>query len=255
MKDFTLKTFESLCRGIQKQGYRFITFSNYMLKNNIPKRFVILRHDVDRKPENALNIARLENKSKIRATYYFRIIKESYNELIIKEITELGHEVGYHYEDLSLVKGDYERAIKLFEYNLERLRQLYPVKTICMHGSPLSNWNNRLIWKKYDYRDFDIIGEPNFDINFNEVLYLTDTGRSWNGSNVSVRDKVESKFNYSFRNTFDIINTLNKNSLPDRLMINIHPHRWTDKLSPWLKELIWQKTKNIGKWILVKVRG
>ena len=124
-----------------------------------------------------------------------------------------------------------------------------------MHGSPLSNWNNRLIWQKYDYRDFDIIGEPYFDVNFNEVLYLTDTGRSWSNKTFNIRDKVETNLMYNFKNTFDIIETLLDNRMPDRLMINIHPHRWTDKLSPWLNELIWQKTKNIGKWILVKVRG
>ena len=65
------------------------------------------------------------------------------------------------------------------------------VKTICMHGSPLSKWDNRDLWKKYDYRDFGIIAEPYFDLDFDEVFYLTDTGRSWNNSKASVRDKVE----------------------------------------------------------------
>ena len=60
-----------------------------------------------------------------------------------------------------------------------------------MHGSPLSKWDNRDLWKRYDYRDFGIIAEPYFDVDFNEVLYLTDTGRRWNNSKASVRDKVE----------------------------------------------------------------
>ncbi len=59
-----------------------------------------------------------------------------------------------------------------------------------MHGSPLSKWDNRDLWKKYDYRDFGIIAEPYFDLDFDEVFYLTDTGRRWDGSSVSVRDKV-----------------------------------------------------------------
>ena len=65
------------------------------------------------------------------------------------------------------------------------------VKTICMHGSPLSKWDNRDLWKKYDYRDFGIIAEPYFDVDFDEVFYLTDTGRRWDGDKVSVRDKVK----------------------------------------------------------------
>jgi len=39
--------------------------------------------------------------------------------------------------------------------------------------------------------DYGIIAEPYFDMDFKEVLYLTDTGRRWDGDRVSVRDKVE----------------------------------------------------------------
>jgi len=46
-----------------------------------------------------------------------------------------------------------------------------------MHGSPLSKYDNRKIWEKYDYRDYGIIAEPYFDIDFNEVFYMTDKGR------------------------------------------------------------------------------
>ena len=60
-----------------------------------------------------------------------------------------------------------------------------------MHGSPLLEWDHRLIWEKYDYRDFGIIGEPYFDVDFGDVLYLTDTGRRWDGDAFNIRDKVE----------------------------------------------------------------
>ena len=77
-----------------------------------------------------------------------------------------------------------------FRENLEKLRRVVPVETICMHGSPLSKYDNRKLWEKYDYRDFGIIGEPYFDVNFEEVLYLTDTGRRWDGDSVNIRDKA-----------------------------------------------------------------
>ena len=63
---------------------------------------VILRHDVDRRPLNALTTAKLENELGIRGTYYFRIVPESFDETIIKQIAELGHEIGYHYEERTL---------------------------------------------------------------------------------------------------------------------------------------------------------
>ena len=59
-----------------------------------------------------------------------------------------------------------------------------------MHGSPRSKWDSRDIWQKYDYKKPGIIAEPYFDINFDEVFYLTDTGRRWDGWKVSLRDKL-----------------------------------------------------------------
>ena len=119
----------------------------------------------------------------------FRIVPQSNEPNIIREIQTLGHEIGYHYEDLTLCKGNPDKAIKSFERNLNYFRQFGPVKTICMHGSPLSRFDNRKLWEKYNYRDFGITGEPYFDIDFAKVLYLTDTGRRWDGEKMSIRDK------------------------------------------------------------------
>jgi len=180
MRDFTLKNYKELLATIFDYGYSITSLRNYLLDNNPGDKLVIFRHDVDRKPINALNMAKLENELGIKASYYFRIVKESFDENIIKEVVKLGHEIGYHYEDLSLAKGNFKKAIKSFEKNLNKFRQFYPLITICMHGSPLSQWDNRQIWSKYNYLNYGIIGEPYFDIDFSEVLYLTDTGRKWN---------------------------------------------------------------------------
>ena len=50
-------------------------------------------------------MAQLEADMGNRGTYYFRIVPESFDPQIIENIAELGHEVGYHYEDVSLVIG------------------------------------------------------------------------------------------------------------------------------------------------------
>jgi len=145
----------------------------------------------------------------------------------------------------------YELAIDDFRLNLERLRKLYPVKTICMHGSPLSKWDNRDLWKKYDYRDFGIIAEPYFDLDFDEVFYITDTGRQWNNAGASIRDKVESSFDIEIRSTQHFIELIQQNKLPGKLIINTHPQRWTNDYIPWLSELIKQNIKNvIKKWMI-----
>lgn len=285
--DFTLSTYRVLIETLQKQGFSFLTFEEF-LKNLAPKS-IVLRHDVDSLPFNSLQFARIQAEKGIKGTYYFRIVPESFDESIIKEIYSLGHEVGYHYEDVSLAakglraqgswllgKKNLEKeivkiAIESFAENLEKLRKLVPVKTICMHGSPMSKWDSRLLWKYYDYHDFGIIGEPYFEVDFDNVLYLTDTGRRWDGDSVNIRDKSFNRKERkviaktapstqhpapfpSFHSTFDIIRAAEEGRLPDKIMMTFHPQRCTDKPLPWVKELVWQNVKNVGKFFVVKLR-
>ncbi|MBN2355868.1 hypothetical protein JXO59_07130 [candidate division KSB1 bacterium] len=185
--DFTLTTYRKLLDALMGAGYAAQTFAEFVAAAK--PRAVVLRHDVDRLPGSALTSAIITHEFRIKATYFFRIVPGVWDEKIMAQIMVLGHEIAYHYEDLTITKGDYESAIQHFARNLARFRTVYPLKTICMHGSPLSKWDNRLLWTKYDYRDFGIIGEPYFDIDYDKVAYYTDTGRRWDGEAVSVRDK------------------------------------------------------------------
>lgn len=286
--DFTLKIFQNLLQTFLKNGCNFITFQQYInsstataskhsnnstlqhFNNSTTKplnfsasKQIILRHDVDRLPQNALQTAITEYELGIKGTYYFRIVSESYDLNVMKKIAELGHEIGYHYEDVDLVYKKLRNngknieidelrdlAYESFCENLKKLRENFDIKTICMHGSPKSKYDNKLIWEKYNYRDLGLIGEPYFDIDYNEFAYFTDTGRRWNGVNVSIRDKVNSKYKFNFRSTYQIIKNIDK--LPSKILLTIHPERWNDKFYLWSKELVWQNTKNIVKWLLVR---
>ncbi|HPI85106.1 MAG TPA: hypothetical protein PLR01_01945 [Bacteroidales bacterium] len=97
---------------------------------------------------NALEMAKIQHEKGIRGTYYFRFLPGHFDTGIIREIAAMGHEIGYHYDDLSYCKGNYEKAIRRFEKNLATLREIAPVKTICMEGAPLSKWDNRWLWGK-----------------------------------------------------------------------------------------------------------
>jgi hypothetical protein len=98
--DFTLATYRTLIKTLQKQGFSFFTFSEFL--SGISGMSIILRHDVDRLPENSLVFARIQAETGVKGTYYFRALPESWDLEIIKEIYSLGHEIGYHYEDVSL---------------------------------------------------------------------------------------------------------------------------------------------------------
>ncbi|MDF1559938.1 MAG: hypothetical protein P1P83_07000 [Bacteroidales bacterium] len=263
MRDFTFDTLNRLFSSLKNSGYNFIPVAEAFRDHE--GKCLILRHDVDARNKNSLQCADMENRLGIRGTYYFRSVRGSYDEGIIREISHLGHEIGYHYEDLAAARGDYNQAIRLFEQNLAKLRRLVPIETICMHGSPLSKYDNRKLWVKYDYRDFGISGEPYLDIDFREVLYLTDTGRRWDGERYSIRDRVTPAGNESdagkaepamrhpvFRSTFDILDAVTAGVVPSRILLTLHPQRWDDKLLPWLRELIWQNIKNTGKGLITR---
>lgn len=264
--EFTLVKYKLLLNSLNENGFRFHSFDDF-LQNPIPKT-ILLRHDVDRKPHNSLATAIIEHKLGIQGSYYFRMVPESFNADIIRQIAGLGHEVGYHYETMDTsseklkVKGKklserrkeelIDVAYKEFCENLDVFRKIYPVKTICMHGSPRSEFDNRDIWKKYNYKDLGIIGEPYFDIDFDKVFYLTDTGRCWNGYKYSIRDKMPQqerwvKEGLVFRTTNDIIRAAYENKLPNQVMLTLHPQRWTNNMALWVWELASQRTKNVVK--------
>ena len=218
---------------------------------------VTLRHDVDKKPKNSLTTAYIEREMGWTATYYFRAVPESLDPGIILQIASLGHEIGYHYESLATCKGDMEAAYKDFCNNLEQLRTLVPVKTIAMHGSPMSKWNSHDLWKHYDYHKLGIDNDSYLDTDFSRMFYLTDTGRRWDGFKVSVRDKVPEfreqweRKGWVYRSTDDIIQAIRKDRFPDDVLVNTHPQRWTDNRFQWFKELALQSVKNTVKRIVV----
>ena len=280
--DFTLETYLKLLETLVKQGFSFQTFHEIFLKEK--NKSVVLRHDVDKLPLQAVKMAEIEASLGIKASYHFRIVKESNDPQCIKRIVRLGHEIAYHYE-IQVYKGDEAETVKnaylAFRNNLEYFRKFYPVDVISMHGSPLSSFDNRVMWKYFNYHDLGIICEPYFDIDFSSILYLTDTGRMWNGEKFNIRDKATKDFKlknnwitkakpgsliymtdearifqnmYKFKTTFEIIQATIQNNIPDKLIINTHPQRWADENVKWLKELLLQKIKNIMKFGINKIK-
>jgi hypothetical protein len=255
--DFTLKIYSQFLETLQSQAYSFFTFQEYC-EGKAKGKYVILRHDIDKKPYNALRIALLESKMGIRSTYFFLTLKEIFKPTVIKEIAGLGHEIGYHYRDFVDADGNSEKAIQSFQTNLFKLKSIVIINTIAMDGCPWSKYDNKDLWKTHNYKDFGIIGEPYFDIDFNHLHYLTDTGRMWDGERYSVRDKVTSRDDASnvstvnYHNTNDLITAIQKGNFPLQLMITTHPQRWTDNKLEWMQELILQRIKNFVKIFLVK---
>ena len=99
------------------------------------KKFLILRHDVDFSLDYALKLAKKEAKNEIKSTYFILLHGEYYNPFdkkntkIIKEISNLGHEIGLHYDT------------DFFQNHLK--------KKVIINYSPLEH--NQVIMRKYHH--------------------------------------------------------------------------------------------------------
>ncbi|RXA20919.1 hypothetical protein EQO05_04195 [Methanosarcina sp. MSH10X1] len=297
MRDFTLQKYESLLQAIKSTDYAVSTVHGFL--ETAPKKCIILRHDVDRAVNRNLEMAKLEYRYGIRSTYYFRHVEETFKPEAILQIANMGHEIGFHYEVMDKANGNPEKAIEIFKRELEDLRLITrgvtEIRTACMHGNPLKPWSNRDLWKKYDFRDFGIEGEPYFSIDYSKVFYLTDTGRTWADLKIRVKDTIDrpeansrSKANArqgvnagiertgsgsdscsgsDLRDTAlaaagvkDIASTddvirLVESQKLPRICLLVHPNRWCEDPGGWAKELVFQNIKNVGKAGIVWYRS
>ncbi len=250
-RDFTLDKYEELCQVLLK-NYRVCTVFEYLFEK--PEgNIAIVRHDVDRKINNSLLMAEREHSLGIRSSYYFRY-PSTFRPAVITKIKDLGHEIGYHYEVLSKTHGDYDKAVSLFISELEAFRKICPVDTICMHGSPLSKYNNRDLWDRYDYHAYGISGEAflSFEQDNEALHYVTDTGRTWSGKQ-SLRDVIRTHPGtgnpLSLETTDDLMAWIAGGS-GKKLYLTIHPERWSSTSGEWLVWSFLDFGMNIGKKFL-----
>ena len=248
-----LEKYQELCQTLLECDYSILTVFDYLKLNKIGREtnhpIAIVRHDVDRKPGNSLMMAELEHAMGIRSSYYFRY-PYTFKPEIMRKIQDLGHEIGYHYEVLAKVKGEPKKAIQLFEQELNAMREVSDIKTICMHGSPLSKYNNRDLWKTYDFSEYRIMGEAFNSIQ--GVLYFTDTGRSWDTRN-NIRDKSDHfKQVAGLKRTDDLMNYI-QTKRPLSLYLTIHPERWASNTIEFYTDSIQDFTINCGKRIISRV--
>jgi hypothetical protein len=256
-RDFTLDQFKAICLALQGAGYQTMTVAQYLVEVSKNPHVAVLRHDVDRFPGHALHMARMEQRLGICSTYYFRTNPAVFRPDILRDISGMGHEIGYHYETLAQSKGNYPAAIDLFEKELARLRQVCPIQTISMHGSPLSAYDNRDLWKRYDFRQYGISGEAYLSIDYHNLAYLTDAGRSWADNQNNLRDRVAGETTPSgIQSSADLINAIQEKRF-EQVCISAHPERWAANPQEWLVSMALDQAGNTIKAVLrlLNLRG
>lgn len=257
--DFTLEKYFDLCKTISTSRYQTATVDSIISSLDsisLNDSMIILRHDVDRFPKQAMELAKIERDFDFVSSYYFRI-PASFNEKIITDISKMGHEVGLHYECLDKSKGDITRAKEILEEELDMFRKLSKINTVSMHGNPLTKFDNRDLWQHYDFSQFKLTGEVYLSMDFEKIMYYSDTGRTWEDGKYNIKDVIPSGMKSIshkplLRTTDDLINLINNDTR--NIYLLIHPERWTASYFGWamgyLKDFVLNRIKLVYKYTI-----
>lgn len=134
--DFTTANYIRLMR-LAAERYEFCTFNDFKGRDH----FAISRHDVDMSPHRALAFARAENVIGIRATYFLNIHSEYYNlfepttSQIIRQIVDLGHCLGLHFDHLACGCTSEKDAVQVMRKERKMLESYFNahVRTFSFH--------------------------------------------------------------------------------------------------------------------------
>ena len=118
-----------------------------------------------------------------------------------------------------------------------------------MHGSPLSKYDNRDLWKRYDFNHSGILGEAYLSIE--GVNYFSDTGRTWSLRD-NIRDFIDNDplVNRYALNTTDDLIALVKSDKIDNFYISINQERWASSKLEWIWCYLKDIAFNVGKRII-----
>lgn len=143
------------------------------------KKFIILRHDVDFSLEYALELAEKESEHKIRSTYFVLFNGEYYNPFdsknskIIKEISDLGHEIGLHYDTSFLPKSS-RKEIEIIKKEINMLEIITHKKIISVAQHVPSE--TRRIFTNLKNEGFIDSRSPEI---IKQVKYISDSSHYW----------------------------------------------------------------------------
>ena len=274
--DFTDQKYAEIINAIAESEYKVIPIQEYIQQSNLPEKYIIIRHDVDLDPYYQLKFAEMEKNLGISTSYYFRHIESVFKEDVINKVKNLGHEVGYHYEVFTKAKGDPVKAIEIFRQEQLDFSTKWKSKTVCPHGGSFvddadgyslksilklipkiisgktvfSKHVNFDLWDNYTFKDFEIIGDAYRSVDFSDILYLSDTGRSWD-KRYKRLDKVDSKINpnYNIRSSNDIIELIKKGEV-NKIYLLVHFEQWKDTFKDWLAWYAAQLIRRNGKKLI-----
>ena len=224
--DFTIEQYGELLR-LAKSSFTFTTYTT------IPwgERFILWRHDCDFSLNRALALARIEAGADIIATYFLNPHCEFYNIFeasqwqIVKEILELGHKIGLHFDVAFHGIKSVEELDKRIRSEAALLKGLFGVEPIAFsfHNPVAAD----LSYEAEEYGGLNNCYSRRFKT---EVPYCSDSNGYWR-----------------FRRLYDVLT----DATDPCLQVLTHPGWWQEKaISPWqrVKRSIEGRAKNTKRY-------
>jgi len=160
------------------EKYSFTTLGKYNQidhENNL----ILLRHDIDFSLDYALRLAKIEKKNDFLSTYFILLHSPYYNALspknskIIAKISDMGHEIGLHY-DTTLMPKNKEKIISQLKSEADLLFNITgkKIKSVAQHNTSITNSITEFIPKS-------LFIDPMSKEILKNMLYLSDSVQNW----------------------------------------------------------------------------
>lgn len=138
-RNFSYRHYEDTLKELQKNH-------EFVFLDNVSNNDVILRHDIDIALEPALKMAKIENKLGLSSTFFILFHSSFYNPFsnnsskIIREIIDLDHRIGFHYDSSVYIKNHLKpEEIIMKEIDIMNNYYNISIKEIAAHNPTTNN--------------------------------------------------------------------------------------------------------------------
>jgi hypothetical protein len=216
---------------------------NQILDQSDDTKWIAIKHDVETNVAKALELAKIENKYNLQATYYVQadLVDENYK--LLQKIKSLGHEVTYHYDVLDANNGDIDKSIEDFENNLKKFKKYgFDVSTVCPHGNPVmirDGWSSNKDFFRYEkvtnmyLNILDMVVQLPNKLNYS-YTYISDAGYGWKKITNIENNDIKNDGDVEIKDYKELINIINST---DNLILSTHPHRWEKNSFKFIKNV------------------
>jgi hypothetical protein len=144
-------------------GYNFVTLREFVSAGCPSKKFCILRHDLDTKPQTLEKMLKIEYENNVKSSIFVRVTANDYNAFsypvlqILKKYEHKGFEIGLHTSCVEYGEINKIEPIKVLSFEYQALNSFFDIKSVAPHRD-LNYAYNSLPFLEENANDIKSIG-------------------------------------------------------------------------------------------------